>query len=149
MRIGSADGAADRRRVGVRTQPGIEFRNCGDPEVARNSLWRRGVLGTAVLTVVVNAASAAAGMVYILVSLGFLASEDRSLMVGFLWASPLLIFAATVTAEYLTGTRLFKLPRSWKTMAIFTAANINIPSVGLYIYGTLWLTAKEFAKGGY
>jgi hypothetical protein len=32
-------------------------------------------------------------------------------------------------------------------VAIFTAA--NIPSVGLAIYGTLWLTAKEFTRGGY
>jgi len=102
--------------------------------------WRRSILGTAVLTVVVNAASAAAGMLYVLVSLGFLASEVRSLMAGFIWASPLLIFAATVTAEYLTGTRLFNLPRSWKTVAIFAAA--NVPSVGLAIFGTLWLAAK-------
>ena len=102
--------------------------------------WRRGIRSTAVLTIVVNAASAVAGMLYVALSLAFLASGVGSVMMGFIWASPVLIFGATVTAEYLAGTRLFKLPRSWTTLAIFAAA--NIPSVALAIYGTVKLTGQ-------
>jgi hypothetical protein len=97
------------------------------------------------LTLAVNAGSAAAGLAYVLVSLAFLRSEVVVLMVGFIWASPLLIFAATVAAEYLVATRLFALPRSWKTLAIFVMA--NVPSVGLALYGTVTLTGQALRGG--
>jgi hypothetical protein len=107
--------------------------------------WRFSLIRTTMLTLAVNAGSAAAGLAYVLVSLAFLRSEVVVLMVGFIWASPLLIFAATVAAEYLVATRLFALPRSWKTLAIFVMA--NVPSVGLALYGTVTLTGQALRGG--
>ena len=107
--------------------------------------WRLTLLRTTMLTLAVNAGSAAAGLAYVVLSLAFLVGEIEALMVGFIWASPLLIFAATVAAEYLVGTRFFGLPRSWRTLTIFAVA--NIPSVGLALYGTVILTGQALRGG--
>ena len=107
--------------------------------------WRLSLIRTTMLILAVNAGSATAGLAYVLRSLAFLVSEVEVLMVGFIWASPLLIFAATVAAEYVVGTRLFALPRSWKTLAIFVVA--NVPSVGLALYGTVTLTGQALRGG--
>ena len=107
--------------------------------------WRLSLLRTTILTLAVNAGSAATGLAYVLLSLAFLVGEVPALMVGFIWASPLLIFGATVASEYLVATRLFAVPRSWRTLAILAAA--NVPSVGLAIYGTVVLTGKALGVG--
>jgi hypothetical protein len=107
--------------------------------------WRLSLLRTTMLTLAVNAGSAVAGLAYVLLSLAFLVGGVPVLMVGFIWASPLLIFAATVAAEYLVATRLFAVPRSWRSLAILSAA--NVPSVGLALYGTAVLTGRALTGG--
>jgi hypothetical protein len=61
-------------------------------------------------------------------------------MIVFVWSFAPLVFILTVVIEYFTGVRVFSLPRSWRTLGVFTAA--NLPSVGLAIYETLELASR-------
>jgi len=105
--------------------------------------WRRSLWSTVSLTVGINIASALGGGLFSLGSLLFLGPPI--LMISFIYASPVLVFAITVAAEYVAGTRVFSLPRSWKTASIIALA--NVPSVGLAIYETMELTGKALTGG--
>ena len=66
-------------------------------------------------------------------------------MVGFIWASPILIFAVTVGAEYAAGVHFFGLPRSRRNAAAIAVA--NVPSVAWAIIATLSLSSRSLAGG--
>ena len=101
--------------------------------------WHRGWWGTLLLTIALNVTSAVAGAIFSIGSLLFVV-DNPTVLVSFLYASPVLVFAMTVAAEYAAGTFLFSLPRSWKTVGVIAAA--NVPSVGLALYETGVLTGK-------
>lgn len=94
--------------------------------------WRRSLWATTKLTLGVNAVSALGGAIYSYGSMAFMASPN--LAVAFIWSSPLLILGITVLMEYWAGVLLFALPRTWRTVWVFVAA--NVPSVAIAIYGT-------------
>jgi hypothetical protein len=89
--------------------------------VAFRKSWRM----TAGFTIVVNAASAACGSLLVIFSMVFVVSPVA--MIGFIWASPLLIFGVTVVAEYAAGVHFFDLPRSRRNATAIAIA--NAPSV--------------------
>jgi hypothetical protein len=98
--------------------------------------WRRGLWRTVVLTLGVNVASAIVGVVVSFGSLVFLYAPP-SVMIGFVWSFAPLIFVVTVLIEYFVGVFVFALPRSWRTLGVFAAANVL--SVGLAVYEMLEL----------
>jgi hypothetical protein len=106
--------------------------------------WRRSVWETTKLTLGVNAVSALWGALYSYGSLLFMTSPK--VMIAFIWSSPLLILGITVLLEYWAGILLFALPRTWRTVGVFTAA--NIPSVAIALYGTAYLAGKALLPHG-
>jgi hypothetical protein len=106
--------------------------------------WRRGVWGTTKLTLGVNAVSALGGAGYSYGSLLFMTSPR--VMMAFIWSSPLLILGITVLMEYWAGVLLFALPRTWRTLGVFVAA--NIPSVAIAIYGTMDMVSRALMPHG-
>src|SRR5437660_1432961 len=85
--------------------------------------WRRGFWRTVALTLGVNFASAVCGVAVSFGSQVFMYAPT-SVMIGFVWSYAPLIFVVTVIIEYLTGVFVFSLPRSWRTVWIFIAANV-------------------------
>jgi hypothetical protein len=67
-------------------------------------------------------------------------------MMAFIWSSPLLILGITVLMEYWAGVLLFALPRTWRTLGVFVAA--NIPSVAIAIYGTMDMVSRALMPHG-
>jgi hypothetical protein len=106
--------------------------------------WRRGLWGTTKLTLGVNAVSALGGALYTYGSVVFMAPPK--LAIAFIWSSPLLILAITVVLEYWAGALLFALPRTLRTLCVFTAA--NVPSVAIAIYGTARLVGDALSPHG-
>ncbi|SRR6266446_494680 len=106
--------------------------------------WRRGFWRTVALTLGVNFASAIAGVAVSFGSQVFMYTPP-AVMIAFVWSYAPLILAVTVTIEYFTGVFVFSLPRSWRTVWVFVAA--NVPSVALALYETLELSGKA-VKGG-
>lgn len=76
--------------------------------------------------------SALGGAIYSYGSMLFM--SPPKVAIAFIWSSPLLILGITVLLEYWAGVLLFKLPRTWRTVWVFVAA--NVPSVAIAIYGT-------------
>jgi hypothetical protein len=106
--------------------------------------WRRGLWATTKLTLGVNAVSALGGAIYTYGSVVFM--TPPKVAIAFIWSSPLLILAITVLLEYWAGVLLFALPRSWRTICVFVAA--NVPSVAIAIYGTAGLVADALSPHG-
>ena len=101
--------------------------------------WRRGFWRTVALTLAVNLASAVGGVAFSFGSQVFI-DMPSAVMVTVVRSFLPLVFVLTVIIEYFTGVLLFSLPRSWRTLGVFTVA--NVPSVGLAVYAAIELTAK-------
>jgi len=106
--------------------------------------WRRGLWATTKLTLGVNAVSALGGALYSYGSVLFM--TPPKLAIAFIWSSPLLILGITVLLEYWAGVLLFALPRTWRTLWVFVAA--NVPSVAIAIFGTADMVARALSPHG-
>jgi hypothetical protein len=110
--------------------------------IAYRLAWRRELWATTKLTVGVNAVSALGGALYCWGSVVFL-KGPISLVMLFVAPWPLLILAITVLLEYWTGVLFFELPRTWRTLGVFVAANLI--TVGLTVYvtmGNMWAALR-------
>ena len=106
--------------------------------------WRRDWLSTAKLTLGVNLASALGGALWSYASYAFLRGTPETAL-AFVWSFPLLVYLTTVALEYLTGTRMFSLPRSRRTAVVVALA--NVPSVGVAMYATAELAVRGLRGG--
>jgi hypothetical protein len=106
--------------------------------------WRRALWATTKLTLGVNAVSALGGAIYSYGSMVFM--TPPTLAIAFIWSSPLLILGVTVLLEYWAGVWLFALPRNWRTVWVFVAA--NVPSVGIALYGTARIVGDALSSHG-
>jgi hypothetical protein len=102
-------------------------------------VWRKGFWLTVALTLSVNVASAICGVAFSMGSQIFVEGPE-SIMIAFFWSFAPLVFILTVLIEYFAGVVAFSLPRSWRTLWVFSAA--NVPSVGLAVYETFRLAGK-------
>lgn len=93
------------------------------------------------LTLLVNLASAIAGIIFSYVTLVFLVAEPL-LIFGF-YASPILVYIITVYIEYLTATKLLHYKKG--NLVLIPIAAANIPSVGLAIWQTIVLTGEALS----